>query len=93
VKSSLFRASRRALALTIQGTCPLNCGRNGPAGFDAAAVRGAIAAPMSRSKREIPHYYLTEMIGPERALAWLESDDSTKGAIAYLATPSAQIKL
>ena len=27
------------------------------AGYDAAAMRAAIAAAMSRSKREIPHYY------------------------------------
>ena len=48
------------------------------AGYDAAAMRAAIAAAMSRSKREIPHYYLTETIDLGRALAWLESDNSTK---------------
>lgn len=34
-------------------------------------MRKAIAAAMSRSKREIPHYYLSEPIPMERALAWL----------------------
>jgi len=37
-----------------------------------AAMREAIAAAMSRSKREIPHYYLATAINVERAAAWLE---------------------
>jgi len=36
------------------------------------AMRRAIAAAMSRSKREIPHYYLSETIPMDRALAWLQ---------------------
>jgi pyruvate dehydrogenase E2 component (dihydrolipoamide acetyltransferase) len=36
------------------------------------AMRRAIAAAMSRSKREIPHYYLSETIPMARALAWLQ---------------------
>ena len=35
------------------------------------AMRQAIAAAMSRSKREIPHYYLTETIPMQVATAWL----------------------
>lgn len=34
-------------------------------------VRDAIAAAMSRSKREIPHFYLAHTISLKRALAWL----------------------
>jgi pyruvate dehydrogenase E2 component (dihydrolipoamide acetyltransferase) len=34
-------------------------------------MRKAIAAAMSRSKREIPHYYLSETIPMAAALAWL----------------------
>lgn len=37
----------------------------------AQAMRQTIAAAMSRSKREIPHYYLAEEIEFERAAAWL----------------------
>ena len=48
------------------------------AGYAAAAMRAAIAAAMTRSKREIPHYYLTETIDLGSALAWLESDNATK---------------
>lgn len=36
-----------------------------------AAMRQAIAAAMSRSKREIPHYYLSETVPMAAALAWL----------------------
>jgi pyruvate dehydrogenase E2 component (dihydrolipoamide acetyltransferase) len=36
-----------------------------------AAMRKAIAAAMSRSKREIPHYYLSETIPMAAALDWL----------------------
>lgn len=38
----------------------------------AAEMRKAIAAAMSRSKREIPHYYLAETIPMASALAWLQ---------------------
>ena len=41
-------------------------------GFDPAAMRLAIGSAMSRSKREIPHYYLSETIDCTAALAWLE---------------------
>lgn len=39
----------------------------------ADAMRHVIAAAMSRSKREIPHYYLAEDILFERANTWLAS--------------------
>ncbi|MDR3530767.1 MAG: dihydrolipoamide acetyltransferase family protein [Rhodopila sp.] len=42
------------------------------AGFDPAAMRQAIAAAMSRSKREIPHYYLSQTVEISGALARLE---------------------
>jgi pyruvate dehydrogenase E2 component (dihydrolipoamide acetyltransferase) len=40
-----------------------------------AAMRKAIAAAMSRSKREIPHYYLGTSIAMSRALAWLQAEN------------------
>jgi pyruvate dehydrogenase E2 component (dihydrolipoamide acetyltransferase) len=42
-------------------------------GFDPAAMRQAIAAAMSRSKREIPHYYLTQTTEVSAALKRLET--------------------
>jgi pyruvate dehydrogenase E2 component (dihydrolipoamide acetyltransferase) len=37
----------------------------------AVAMRGAIAAAMARSKREIPHYYLATTVDLSKALTWL----------------------
>ena len=42
------------------------------AGFDRAAMRQAIAAAMSRSNREIPHYYLGQTVEVSDLLARLE---------------------
>lgn len=39
--------------------------------FDFAEMRAAIAAAMSRSKREIPHYYLSDTIDMAAAEAWM----------------------
>jgi pyruvate dehydrogenase E2 component (dihydrolipoamide acetyltransferase) len=41
------------------------------AGFDFSAMRRAIAAAMGRSKREIPHYYLSHTIDIGAAQDWL----------------------
>jgi pyruvate dehydrogenase E2 component (dihydrolipoamide acetyltransferase) len=43
-----------------------------------AAMRRAITRSMSRSKREIPHYYLATRIDMERALDWLEELNSDR---------------
>jgi pyruvate dehydrogenase E2 component (dihydrolipoamide acetyltransferase) len=40
-----------------------------------AAMRKAIAAAMSRSKREIPHYYLGSRIELSKALTWLQAEN------------------
>ncbi len=42
-----------------------------PPAAPAEGMRQAVAAAMSRSKREIPHYYLGTTIDMSRALAWL----------------------
>lgn len=42
------------------------------AGFDPLGMRKAIAAAMGRSKREIPHYYLTQTVDLAVALERLE---------------------
>ena len=40
-------------------------------GFDTIEMRRAIGAAMTRSKREIPHYYLSSTVDLGRALTWL----------------------
>jgi pyruvate dehydrogenase E2 component (dihydrolipoamide acetyltransferase) len=44
----------------------------------AARARGAMAAAMARSKREIPHYYLTLRIDLSRALAWTAAENERR---------------
>jgi pyruvate dehydrogenase E2 component (dihydrolipoamide acetyltransferase) len=48
------------------------------AGLDVARMRHAIAAAMARSKREIPHYYLTHTIDLHRALAWMTEENARR---------------
>ena len=46
--------------------------------LDLKEMRRAIAAAMARSKREIPHYYLSTTIDLTGALAWLEAANATR---------------
>ncbi len=46
--------------------------------LDLKEMRRAIAAAMARSKREIPHYYLSTTVDLTRALAWLEAANATR---------------
>ena len=43
-----------------------------------AEMRKAIAAAMGRSKREIPHYYLSETIPLAQAAAWLQTENAQR---------------
>jgi pyruvate dehydrogenase E2 component (dihydrolipoamide acetyltransferase) len=49
-----------------------------PKRLDFGEMRLAIAAAMARSKREIPHYYLSTTIDLARVLAWLEAANATR---------------
>ncbi len=56
-----------------------------PAGDERyAAMRRAIAAAMSKSKREIPHYYLDLRIDMSAALAWLEETNLARSVTERL---------
>lgn len=44
----------------------------------AALMRKSIAAAMSRSKREIPHYYLADEIIMEKSLTWLTARNAQR---------------
>jgi len=49
-----------------------------PQASRAADMRKTIAAAMSRSKREIPHYYVSEDIPLAKALAWLQAANAQR---------------
>jgi pyruvate dehydrogenase E2 component (dihydrolipoamide acetyltransferase) len=50
----------------------------------AKEMRKSIAAAMSRSKREIPHYYLTEPVPMRKALDWLRAANTERAVTARL---------
>ena len=47
-------------------------------GLDLDKMRRAIAAAMAKSKREIPHYYLSTTIDMARAQAWLAETNAAR---------------
>jgi len=58
----------------------------------AAGMRRAIAAAMSRSKRDIPHYYLSTMIDLGRARDWLADQNRGRAPAERLLPAVLQIK-
>lgn len=56
----------------------------------AAAMRRAIGAAMSKSKREIPHYYLAARVDMGPAMAWLAAENASR-PIADRLLPAALI--
>lgn len=49
-----------------------------------ARMRQAIAAAMARSKREIPHYYLSTTIDVSRVMTWLAEADKERSVTSRL---------
>ncbi len=57
-----------------------------------AAMRRAIGALMARSKREIPHYYLSTTIDVSEAVAWLERTNLDRPIADRLVMPVLLLK-
>jgi pyruvate dehydrogenase E2 component (dihydrolipoamide acetyltransferase) len=55
-------------------------------------MRKAIAAAMSRSKREIPHYYLSQTIPMQRAAEWLAAENAKRPVTGRLLMAALQLK-
>jgi pyruvate dehydrogenase E2 component (dihydrolipoamide acetyltransferase) len=73
VDGSVTLADVELAAVRSAASLPAKPGIPPRAGFDPAEMRKAIAAAMTRSKREIPHYYLSHTIDLGSALTWLEA--------------------
>jgi pyruvate dehydrogenase E2 component (dihydrolipoamide acetyltransferase) len=58
----------------------------------AAEMRKAIAAAMGRSKREIPHYYLSEPVPMRAALDWLAAANAGRPVTERLLLAVLQLK-
>ncbi len=63
-----------------------------PSEGTAKNLRAAIAAAMARSKREIPHYYLSATIDMSAALAWLRTENERRPMTERLLPASLLIK-
>ncbi|MDR3661001.1 MAG: dihydrolipoamide acetyltransferase family protein, partial [Mycobacterium sp.] len=59
----------------------------------AAQMRTSIAAAMSRSKREIPHYYLAQEVVMDKALAWLTDRNADRPITERLLPVVLQLKV
>ena len=62
------------------------------AGESAAGMRAAIAAAMSRSKREIPHYYLATTVDVTPAVDWLAAHNAAVPVTERLLLPVLLVK-
>jgi len=58
--------------------------RSAKGGFDPVLMRQAIATAMARSKREIPHYYLSATIDFGAAQVWLDDYNATREPVQRL---------
>jgi pyruvate dehydrogenase E2 component (dihydrolipoamide acetyltransferase) len=56
------------------------------------AMRKAIAAAMSRSKREIPHYYLSQTVPMRRAVDWLTAYNEKRPVAERVLMGALQLK-
>lgn len=87
-------------AVTLQDVARLEAhgqadAADGPAaGLDTRreTMRQAIAAAMSRSKREIPHYYLSETVPMQKAQQWLTAANASRGMAERLLMAVLQLK-
>ncbi len=57
-----------------------------------AAMRASIAAAMGRSKREIPHYYLSHHVMLDKTLDWLSERNAQRSILERLLPAVLQIK-
>ena len=79
VRADVERASQQAPVAPTTAAASVPVPARAPrGGFDASMMRQAIATAMTRSKREIPHYYLNSTIDFETASIWLEAHNRNK---------------
>ena len=99
VEGDVRRAAPVEAQLAPRDRAPVTSGRvqgapAGGAGSDdrQAAMRKAIGAMMARSKREIPHYYLSATVDMSRAVAWLEAVNTERPVTARLVASALLVK-
>ncbi|WP_123024419.1 dihydrolipoamide acetyltransferase family protein [Mycolicibacterium stellerae] len=83
-------ASVTAPAAAMQ--MPVASAKKQAAAGRAAEMRKSIAAAMSRSKREIPHYYLSEEVLLDKSLAWLSERNAQRSITERVLPAVLQLK-
>lgn len=76
-RADVARAAARARAAPAPAAGPAPAERR-------VAMRAAIAAAMARSKREIPHLYLSTTIDMTRSLTWLTAENQKRSVTTRL---------
>ncbi len=77
-QGAITRADVERAATSATPDIPAPLATSKVPGDGRAAMRTAIAAAMTRAKREIPHYYLSSTIDLETALAWLRAGNERR---------------
>ena len=77
---SITAADVERVAATVKPTAPspIQAPPLTSKGLDLTAMRRVIAAAMTRSKREIPHYYLATTIDMRKSLDWLAAENAKR---------------
>ncbi|NEX62365.1 dihydrolipoamide acetyltransferase family protein [Noviherbaspirillum galbum] len=85
---------QRAAALSAFSSAPSSASSPQPSPVldRQAEMRRSIAAAMSRSKKEIPHYYLSEPVPMRRAQEWLLAANATRSLTSRILMATLQIK-
>ncbi len=76
----------------VAAAAPARTGPTSHAAAKQAALRRAIGALMARSKREIPHYYLSTTIDMRAASEWLEHVNASRTITDRLVMPVLLLK-
>jgi len=85
-------ASSEPVLTTVAPEAPAGAGPTSDAAAKQAALRRAIGALMARSKREIPHYYLSTTIDMRTASDWLERVNAGRSITDRLVMPVLLLK-
>ncbi len=89
---SLADVEAAAGARTARAPSPDKAVAQAPAGSRTPKMRAVIAAAMARSKREIPHYYLSEDVPLLAATAWLAERNAERSVADRLLMAALQLK-
>ncbi len=86
------RALGGAASVVVPVVAPAVVATVTPTGASADGMRAAIAAAVTRSKREIPHYYLAHDIDLQAAMVWLQQVNAERTVAERLLPATLLIK-